>query len=157
MNAARSAAQCEVGVDEIRESGKYRFCVTSRYGRLVDQHFGHAEEFRIYELSRAGGALIETRRSEMYCAGMDDEDEKRTRQDAVLDILRDCDAVITMRIGPAAQKRLHEAGVHTVEFFDTVEQGLRYAEKRLLRYGSGPARHFEFRDVATLNSPGLAP
>lgn len=118
--------------------------MTSRYDRLVDLHFGQANEFRIYETNGADIVFLETRQTDTYCLGMADCDERRSLQEGVVDIIADCHALITMRIGPAARSRLHDRGIYTVEYFDTVEQGLLYAQKQLLKHDSDHIRHFEF-------------
>jgi len=123
---------------------KLKFAVTSRYNRLVDLHFGHANEFRIYETNGADIVFLETRLTDNYCQSASDGDEKRSNQNAVVDAIADCNALITMRIGPAARSRLHDRGIHTMEYFDTVEQGLLYAQQQLLKHGSHHIRHFEF-------------
>jgi nitrogen fixation protein NifB len=134
-----------IAVKQPQPAGKkFKFAVTSRYGRLVDLHFGHADEFLIYEANGADIALVETRQTDSYCLSMADCDEKRSRQEAVVDVIADCDAVITMRIGSLAQRRLHERGIYTVEYFDAVEQGLVFAQQQLLKHRSGRTRHFEF-------------
>jgi len=135
-----------------RTDKKFKFSVTSRYGRLVDLHFGHANEFRIHETNGTNIVFLETRQADNFCIGMADDDERRSRQDAVVDVIANCDALITMRIGPAARGRLHDRGIHTVEYFDTVEQGLLYALQQLLKHGSDHIRHFEFRKKRLMNA-----
>jgi nitrogen fixation protein NifB len=110
---------------------KYKIAVTSKYGKLVDLHFGHAAEFLIYEGEGRAFELVERRRTPKYCLGIDDCDGDRRQKDAVLDILGDCDAVLTMRIGYNAQKNLLAKGIMSVEDCYTVEGGLEHAYEKL--------------------------
>jgi len=104
----------------------YRIAVTSKYGRLIDQHFGHTTVFNIYQGNGDKFELVETRSAEKYCAGVEecDADESRER---IIHALKDCDAVLTMRIGYHAKERLLKHGVLSVESCDSIENGLNYA------------------------------
>ncbi len=110
---------------------KYRIAVTSKYGKLIDLHFGHASEFLIYEGCGESFQLVERRNTDKYCLGMADCDEKVVRKDAVIDTIADCDAVLTMRIGNSAKKKLLERGIVSVEHCYTVESGLSCAAEQL--------------------------
>lgn len=124
----RLAAETEVQNPPRKQ---YKIAVTSKYGKLVDQHFGHAEKFIIYQGDGQEFRILENRSASKYCAGMAECDEEEARRDSILDALRDCDAVLTMRIGYHAKEKLDRRGIHCVEFCDTVEAGLRYAVNQL--------------------------
>ncbi len=111
---------------------KIKVAVTSKYGKLVDLHFGHATEFLIYEIAGTQFLLAETRQVDQYCLGMADCEEEQTRRTALINVIADCDAVLTMRIGYQAQQKLRERGIVSVEYCDTVEQGLLFAQQQLL-------------------------
>jgi nitrogen fixation protein NifB len=109
---------------------RYRIAVTSKYGKLVDQHFGHAWEFAVYEIDGNRLRLLEKRSVQQYCAGSAECDEDM-RKEAVVEAIKDCDAVLTMRIGLHAQKRLLKKNIMSVEYCYTVESGLFYAAQQL--------------------------
>ncbi len=109
----------------------YKIAVTSKFGKLVDLHFGQAEEFLIYQVNGSRYELVETRQLEKYCAGNVVCDNEDKRKDAILMALSDCDAVLTMRIGYQAQKRLLKRGIMSVEYCYTIESGLGYATEQL--------------------------
>lgn len=102
---------------------KCRVAVTSKYRRLIDLHYGHAEEFHIYDVDGVNSTYIETRKVEKYCTGPEC-DNARYRKEKALQAIEDCDAVLTMRIGYDAQKRLEEKGFFIVESCESVEEGL---------------------------------
>ncbi|SFM06262.1 nitrogen fixation protein NifB [Pelosinus propionicus DSM 13327] len=111
---------------------KIKVAVTSKQGKLVNLHFGHATEFLIYEIAGTAISLTETRQVDKYCLGMDECEEEQSRRKALIDTIADCDAVLTMRIGYHAQQRLLEHGIVSVEYCDTVEQGLLFAQQQLM-------------------------
>lgn len=116
------------------EAGKsYRIAVTSKHGKLVDQHFGHATRFFIYQGDGQEFQLRETRAAAQYCAGMAECDTTGldSRREQLIDLLQDCDAVLTMRIGYHAKEKLQNSGVYISEYCDTVETGLRYTVSQL--------------------------
>ncbi|VBB07455.1 dinitrogenase iron-molybdenum cofactor biosynthesis [Lucifera butyrica] len=108
-----------------------KIAVTSRYGRLVDLHFGHAAEFLIFQGSGPEFHLLEKRPTDRYCLGMEECDSEESRRDAILETIQDCDAVLTMRIGHSAQQQLRQKGILSVEYCYTVEDGLRFAQAQL--------------------------
>nr|WP_092073293.1 nitrogenase cofactor biosynthesis protein NifB [Dendrosporobacter quercicolus]NSL49945.1 nitrogenase cofactor biosynthesis protein NifB [Dendrosporobacter quercicolus DSM 1736]SDM56642.1 nitrogen fixation protein NifB [Dendrosporobacter quercicolus] len=110
---------------------EYKIAVTTKYGRMVDQHFGHAEEFLIYQGNKNKFTLIETRKADQYCQGMENCTNREKLRDATLNVIQDCDAVLTMRIGYQAQKRLLKKGIMSIEFCDSVYNGLHYTVEQL--------------------------
>jgi nitrogen fixation protein NifB len=103
---------------------KYKVAVTSKSQRLVDLHYGHAEDFYIYEIDGEKVSLVETRKIKKYCSGSVDCDDSDAVKDAVIKVIGDCDAVLTMRIGYNAQKRLSDHGIAVIESCNTIEEGL---------------------------------
>lgn len=111
----------------------YKIAVASRYGKLVDQHFGHVSEFRIYQGNGSSFEMVETRQVEKYCSGVEDCGEEEARREKVISALTDCDAVLTMRIGYHAKQKLIKNGIISVESCDTVENGLVQAVEVLAK------------------------
>lgn len=111
---------------------QYRIAVTSKYGKLVDQHFGHARQFTIYQSDGQTVENIEKRTVEtQYCAGMAVCGDDEAVRGQVMDTLQDCDAVLTMRIGQHAKEELQQRGIYCVEFCDTVASGLQHVVNQL--------------------------
>lgn len=123
--------QAEVPVSSVTTTKQYRVAVTSKYGKLVDQHFGHAEEFIIYQGNLQEFKILEKRSVTKYCFGMEKCGEESAGQQNTLRALEDCQAVLTMRIGEAAKEELAEKGILSIEYCDTVENGFRYVIKAL--------------------------
>jgi nitrogen fixation protein NifB len=114
------------------DSKQYKIAVTSKYGKLVDQHFGHATELLIYQGKGKEFQLLETRKTTKYCSGIVDCDSAEGQKEAAIQVISDCDAVLTMRIGFNGQKRLAAQGIMSVEYCYTIEEGLGYAVEQLL-------------------------
>nr|NSL49520.1 nitrogenase cofactor biosynthesis protein NifB [Dendrosporobacter quercicolus DSM 1736] len=111
---------------------QYRIAVTSKYGRLVDQHFGHAAEFIIYQGDGREFKLLERRSVHKYCSGMEECGEEEAKRESTIRTVKDCQAVLTMRIGQHAKEKLAEQGTQSIEYCDSVENGLRQAVKTLV-------------------------
>ncbi|MDR2364756.1 MAG: nitrogenase cofactor biosynthesis protein NifB [Zoogloeaceae bacterium] len=87
---------------------------------LINQHFGHAREFLVYEASPAGARFIGHRKADLYCAGAKDcdeeeEDEEGRSAASILErtiaALSGCEVLLCARIGYAPWKRLEAAGI----------------------------------------------
>lgn len=128
---AASPEPAPVAAPATEPAAAYRIAVASKYGKLVDLHFGHASEFLIYESDGKEHRLLEKRSSEKYCHGSDECGDEQRQKEAVLETLKDCDAVLTMRIGYQAQQRLQKHNIMSVEYCYTVEEGLTYAVEKL--------------------------
>ncbi|WP_211517546.1 NifB/NifX family molybdenum-iron cluster-binding protein [Geitlerinema sp. PCC 9228] len=95
-----------------------RVAVASKDDQLVNQHFGHAKEFLIYEVQGSVATLLEKRSIEQYCHGKDDTPGDLQ---AILDTLEDCSAVLVSRIGHGPDDRLRDAGIEPVQVYDVIE------------------------------------
>ena len=45
-----------------------------------------------------------------------------------IETISNCDAVLSMKIGLGAQKKLEECGIYCVEYCYTIERGLKYLQ-----------------------------
>jgi len=123
----------EEKVDKVQQNAKIiKVAVTSKNGRLVDLHYGHAKEFMIYEINGSDFKYIETRQADKYCIGHEECDEEETRREVAMDSIADCDAVLTLRIGDNAKKKLLERGIRSVIYWYTIEQGLKLVQLELI-------------------------
>jgi len=121
----------EVKTAQNLKKKQYKIAVTSKYGKLVDQHFGHASKFIIYQGDGQDFKIVENRSVEKFCSGMEECDSGEVQRDNIINPLQDCDAVLTMRIGHHAKERLNKKEIYSVEYCDTVNNGLQYAVSQL--------------------------
>ncbi|MDR3214447.1 MAG: nitrogenase cofactor biosynthesis protein NifB [Azoarcus sp.] len=92
--------------------------VASTGQNLINQHFGHAREFLVYEASERGARFVGHRKTELYCVGNETcGDESEDGQSAentlarTLAALSGCEAVLCARIGFEPWSRLEAAGI----------------------------------------------
>jgi predicted Fe-Mo cluster-binding NifX family protein len=105
-----------------------RFAAASKTGAIVDLHFGHADEFYIYESDGIETRFLETRKVDKYCAGPECNN-KEDRWDGVIRAISDCAAVLALRIGPTPEKRLKENGIKAIMTYEMVEKAVAKAAK----------------------------
>jgi len=95
-----------------------RVAIATKGGGLVNQHFGHAREFFIYEVDGDRATLREIREVTPYCHGPEDGPGDL---DAIIRALSDCEAVLVTKIGAGPDDRLREAGIEPVQVYDVIE------------------------------------
>ncbi|MFT8737211.1 MAG: nitrogenase cofactor biosynthesis protein NifB [Zymomonas mobilis] len=97
--------------------------VASKQGGRINQHFGHAQEFQIYEASPDGVKLIGHRKIPPYCTGGNGEDEVLDRIISALDGVQ---AVLCARIGDCPREKLEKAGIKVSDAYahDWIESGI---------------------------------
>ncbi len=82
-----------------------RIAVASRDGARVDQHFGQAEEFLVFDVTESGPSLVECRTVEAHARA--DEDTR----DTICRMLADCGVLLVAKIGVTPQEKLAGAGI----------------------------------------------
>ncbi len=107
--------------------------VATQGGARVNQHFGHAKEFQVYEASSAGMQYIGHRKvADQYCGGGD------AALGAVIEALAGVDVVLCAKIGDCPQNMLRAAGLKVSDAYayDYIETAIGdyYANE----YGAPP-------------------
>lgn len=90
---------------------KLQMAVASSGQGVINQHFGHAREFMIYEVSESNSRLLGVRRVDQYCIGDSECVETEDRIQQTIEALNGCCAVLCARIGMEPWDRLVEAGI----------------------------------------------
>ena len=85
--------------------------VATSGGGVINQHFGHAKEFLVYEASPAGVRFISHRKVDQYCIGNDTCGEKESALSGSIRALKGCEAVLCSKIGFEPWNQLEEAGI----------------------------------------------
>ncbi len=118
---------CGAEKDRSKSKAK-RYAVATKSGMLVDQHFGQANEFYIYESNGDILRFVEKRPVYKYCTGSDGcIDDKEEKMDAILKAVSDCDAVLALRIGNSPSKKLEEMGIKIITTYDRIEDAVKKA------------------------------
>ncbi|SHH99758.1 nitrogenase cofactor biosynthesis protein NifB [Sporobacter termitidis DSM 10068] len=111
------------GARSVTKTKKY--AVASKSGSLVDQHFGHAREFYIYESDGAAVRFIEKRLVKNYCNGKEDcFEDKKPAMDSILSAVSDCGYVLALRIGDAPARKLQSLGIEVISTYDRIEDAV---------------------------------
>ena len=104
---------------KVANTPKILVAVATKGGGLVNQHFGHAREFMIYEVDANEAKFVGHRKVEQYCQGGYGEDHSL---DDILKMLEGCKAVLVSKIGSCPQEELKKAGIEAVEAYDLIEK-----------------------------------
>jgi predicted Fe-Mo cluster-binding NifX family protein len=107
------------------------FAVSSKDGILVDQHFGHTEEFYIYEYNGFEARFKEKRSVYKYCEGKSGCDNQEDKMNFIINAISGCSCVLTMRIGENPKARLGGLGIKTFITYDRIESAVMEAAKSL--------------------------
>ncbi len=110
--------QAAVRRDRVTESPKVLVAVATKGGGIVNQHFGHAKEFTIYEVDAVEAKFISHRKVADYCQGGYGEEATLA---GIINTISDCKAVFASKVGPCPQKELQKAGLDVVEAYDAIE------------------------------------
>jgi nitrogen fixation protein NifB len=131
---------------------KLLVAVATRGEGKINEHFGHANEFQVYELSTAGAKFIGHRRVDHYCqGGYGDEDVMPT----VIRAINDCHAVFVAKIGGCPRAELKDAGIAPVDAyaFEFIEKSLlAWFQEYLARVQAGEIEHAMRGDAAIRQS-----
>ncbi len=85
--------------------------VASKGSGVINEHFGHAREFLIYEVAGGGAKLVGHRKTANYCSGGDTCGEEEDVLGGIIEALSGCEAVLCAKIGFEPWGRLEAAGI----------------------------------------------
>ncbi|MBV8607880.1 MAG: nitrogenase cofactor biosynthesis protein NifB [Singulisphaera sp.] len=85
--------------------------VASKGGGVINEHFGHAREFLIYEASPEGVRFLGHRKTDLYCSGGDTCGEAESALDQIIRTLAGCEAVLCSKVGFEPWEALEAAGI----------------------------------------------
>ena len=112
----------------VTEQTMKRIAVATSNGILVDQHFGQAKEFYIYESDGVSVKFIEKREVMPYCKGSAECDfAAEDRIERIIKTIKECGAVLALRIGDSPSKRLTAMGIRSITTYDRIEDAVRKA------------------------------
>ncbi len=85
--------------------------VASRDGKEINQHFGHAERFLIYEVEGDEVKLVDEKKVERYCSYDVDHPLRGHLLEAIAGVLAGCRAVVCAQVGQAPQMEMERLGI----------------------------------------------
>jgi len=108
--------------ERIKNSPKILVAVATKGGGIVNQHFGHAKEFQIFEVDANEAKFVGHRKIDQYCQGGYGED---ATLEHVIKAIADCKAVLVSKVGECPKAELRESGLQVVEAYDVIEKVAR--------------------------------
>jgi nitrogen fixation protein NifB len=106
----------------VANSPKILVAVATKGGGIVNQHFGHAKEFMVYEVDANEAKFVGHRKIDHYCqSGYGEE----ATLDNIIQTISDCKAVLVSKIGNCPKDELSKAGIEAVEAYDVIEKAAR--------------------------------
>ncbi len=138
--AAARSSQLEALAGE-HSAIKVLVAVATKGSGLINEHFGHAKEFQVYELGTAGAKFVGHRRVDLYCqGGYGEEDSLAT----IIRAINDCHAVFVAKIGGCPRAELAQAGIDPIDDFagEFIEKSaISWYRNYLDRIRSGEIQH----------------
>ncbi|EGD60380.1 nitrogenase cofactor biosynthesis protein [Novosphingobium nitrogenifigens DSM 19370] len=146
---AKVAAKADeiAGLDAVGEISVLVAVATKGHG-VINEHFGHAKEFQVYELSAKGAKFVGHRRVDLYCQGGFGEEDAL---DTITRAINDCHAVFVAKIGGCPRADLEKAGIEPVDRFahEYIEaSAIAWFKDYLANVASGAIVHVERGDAA---------
>lgn len=100
----------------------YKVAAASSDGIVVNQHFGRADIFYIYEVTETGKyRLLETRTVTPVCSGGNHKDNELRDN---VSKLKDCKYILVSRIGIGAANAVEQSGITPMELPGMIEESI---------------------------------
>ncbi|MCH5184607.1 MAG: dinitrogenase iron-molybdenum cofactor biosynthesis protein [Oscillospiraceae bacterium] len=96
-----------------------KVAIASKTGVNVDEHFGRAVFFRVYELTESGYSFEQSRDAVAAC--QHSRTHSKTDFDTIIELLSDCDAVLVQKIGEGAAGYLISKGMRVFEVSGSID------------------------------------
>ncbi len=98
--------------------------VASKDGKSINQHFGHADRFCIYEVADGAARLVDEKKVERYCSYDQGHPLRSHILQAIATALTGCRAIICAQIGQAPQMEMERLGLDTFVAEGPIKQTL---------------------------------
>lgn len=102
-----------------------KIAVASSDGKVINQHFGHADQFLVFDLSGTEARFVELRRCPPLCGASGEPGHAEDAVEERMRLIEDCRAVLCARIGYGMRRELALRGIRPVEVAGLIEEILR--------------------------------
>jgi nitrogen fixation protein NifB len=109
--AAKSESAAKHAEEERLTTRPVLMAVATSGQGVINQHFGHAKEFLIYEASPDGVRFISHRKTELYCSGDETCGDGESVLQRTIRTLEGCETVLCSKIGFEPWEMLEQAGI----------------------------------------------
>lgn len=99
--------------------------VASHSGRVIDEHFGHVKNFKIYNYDSGKVQLLEERQVRQFCTGPEDCDDEQQKLDNIIKTIEDCSAVFVLRIGHLPKTLLEQRSISVVQTCGYIDEEIK--------------------------------
>ena len=100
----------------------YKIAVASSDGKVVNQHFGRATQFLIFEIESGNFKFLELIDSNPFCNHGEHDDNKLSN---AVDALKNCRAVLVSQIGNGAAQAIRSKGIDVFDIHTFIDDALR--------------------------------
>lgn len=142
------ALAAALDLENVDPSMKVLVAVATEGHGKINQHFGHATEFQIFEVSKDEALFVGHRRVDLYCQGGFGEDEQLP---SIVNAINDCHAVLVAKIGACPRDELKAAGIEPVDEYahEFIEKAaLSWFNNYRQRIANGEIKHQARGDAA---------
>lgn len=100
-----------------------RVAIASKDGISINEHFGHAKSFYVYNVTGEHCELMDQREVRHYCLGGTSD---KTALPDIIETIKDCDAVFVAKIGDGPSEKLLARGIRAVDqyCYDAIQDSL---------------------------------
>ena len=109
--AAKQQAAPLVSLEMAASLRPVKMAVATAGGGVINQHFGHAKEFLVYEASAQGVRFLSHRKTDLYCAGDTSCGDGESVLGMTIKALEGCEVVLCSKIGFEPWGMLEAAGI----------------------------------------------
>jgi len=102
-------------------SKTYRIAAASSDGKTINEHFGKAVSFLIYEIGKEGCNFIEKRSVTPLNCKSEHTDENLA---STVSAFKDCTAVVVVKIGGPVRRAFEINGISVFEVTDSIDNAL---------------------------------
>ena len=135
---AAAEAKAETVAAVAGQAAALLVAVCTQGGGRINQHFGHATEFQIFEVDAAGVRFVTHRRCDNYCVGGYGEEDKL---ELVIKTLEGIDTILCAKIGDCPKEDLAAAGITAIQdhAFDYIETAVSAVYRARMGLPAGAA------------------
>ncbi|HWP96095.1 MAG TPA: NifB/NifX family molybdenum-iron cluster-binding protein [Syntrophomonadaceae bacterium] len=101
---------------------RYRVAVASSDGKVINIHFGQAEQFLIFDFNENGPEFYELRKTSAYCGSEESHDGVFSHTPTSIS---DCQYVLASRVGRGAEEALKQVGIQVFAMPGLIEPVLQ--------------------------------
>jgi predicted Fe-Mo cluster-binding NifX family protein len=101
--------------------------VASKSGTEVDQHFGHAERFLIFDYGSGNPEPLKEVKVDKYCSYDPDHPFRHPQFNAIVAALQGCRVVVTQMIGELPKQELAKVGIVPIVTIGPIGDALKLA------------------------------